>query len=61
MIVPTEAETRSLPVHVIACAERYKGISDRLRRLELAVYLLIAVLVANGDGPLTKALMAVFR
>ncbi len=61
MTAPTETETHSLPVHVIACAERYKGINDRLRRLELAVYLLLAVLVANGDGPLTKAVFAVFR
>ncbi len=61
MTTPTESEIHSLPAHVIACAERYKGISDRLRRLEIAVYLLLAVLVANGDSPLTKAVFAAFK
>ena len=61
MNAPTETEIHSLPAHVIACAERYKGISDRLRRLEVAVYLLLAVLVANGNGPLTKVVFAAFK
>ncbi len=61
MTTPTESEIHSLPAHVIACAERYKGINDRLRRLEVAVYLLLAVLVANGDGPLTKVVFAAFK
>ncbi len=61
MSTPTETETHSLPAHVLACAERFRGINDRLKRLEVAVYLLLAVLVANGEGPLTSAVFAAFR
>ena len=56
-----QMEAEELAVHVAVCRERYRGIDIRLRRLEIAIYGLIVVLVANGDGPLSDLLLGAFR
>jgi hypothetical protein len=54
MSEPTEKESEDLPVHVHVCRERYHGINARLKRLELAVWFLIVVLIGNGNGAVTN-------
>lgn len=67
MADPTQSENEHLPTHVAVCAERYRGIADkiehlatRLSRLEYILWALLATLVVNGDGPLTRLLLGVF-
>lgn len=55
-----EEEAKSLATHVAVCSVRYEGINARLKRLEWAIYALIAALLANGSGPVTHALLKAF-
>ena len=53
-------EHESLPVHVAACAARYRGIDQRLKRVERVAWALLGVVAANGAG-FTPALGAAVR
>lgn len=46
-------ETESLPVHVAACLERHKAIDSRLKRVELAIYSLLVVVMTKELGLLS--------
>lgn len=41
------AETRSLDVHVAACAERYRTLFDRIKRIEKIIWIAVVGLIAN--------------
>lgn len=42
-----DAEKKSLPVHVVACSERYKTLFKRLGRVEWAIYTAVLALIGG--------------
>ena len=56
---PQPPEYESLETHVSVCAVRYRGLHERLRRIEYVLMVLLGVLVLNGDGPLSQAVFKV--
>jgi len=58
--MPGDVEEKNLAAHVALCAERSRGILRRLARVEYALLGLMGLLLANGDGPLTAALVRLF-
>ena len=41
-------ETKSLPVHVASCQRRFETLNDRLKRLEVAAWSILAILIGGG-------------
>ena len=57
----TDIEAEDLPAHVAACSVRYKAMRDRMRRIELALYVLVGLVVANSDLRVLNALFGVLK
>lgn len=57
----TDLEAQDLPAHVAACSERYRSMRDRMRRIEMALYVLVGLVIANSDLPVLKDLFGVLR
>jgi hypothetical protein len=43
-----DAEASSLPVHVASCQRRFETLNDRLKRLEMAAWSILAILIGGG-------------
>ncbi len=56
----TDIEADDLPAHA-ACAVRYAAMRDRMRRIELALYVLVGLVIANSDLPVLRDLFGVLK
>ena len=54
-------ETDNLAIHVALCRERYKAVAGRMKRIEIALYVLVGVAVANSDLPALKSFFGALK
>lgn len=56
-----DAETRSLDVHVAACAERYRTLFNRIKRIEKIIWIAVVGLIANLAVVIGGLLVALWK
>ena len=56
-----DIEAEDLRAHVAACSVRYQAMRDRMRRIEIALYVLVGLVVANSDLPVIRSFFGTLK